>query len=187
MSTSSVLILVVLAFVVGALVAFLGYRYYRDKRTRQIRDHFGPEYARLAKEKGAFAAEQELARREQRFAKFHIKPLSAELRARFESRWQDVQKEFVDDPQGSLVAADKLLGEVMAAGGYPVRDFDQRAADLSVEHPVVVQHYHAAHRIALRHQDGQTTTEDLRQAMIHYHALFDELVADRSDHAHAAE
>ena len=102
------------------------------------------------------------------------------------SRWQGVQTEFVDDPKASLAHADVLLGEVMSARGYPVKDFDQRAADLSVDHPVIVQHYHAAHDIALRHKSGQTTTEDLRQAMIHYRALFAELVAEPSQ-AHAAE
>jgi hypothetical protein len=187
MTTSTVVILVILAFLVGALVAFLAYRTYRESQTRRIRQHFGPEYSRLAEEKGAAAAESELARREERAAKFQIKPLAEDAKARFVSRWQDVQKEFVDDPQGSLAHADDLLGEVMTARGYPVKDFEQRAADLSVEHPVIVQHYHAAHGIALRHRSGQTTTEDLRQAMIHYRALFDELVSDPAPHAHAAE
>jgi hypothetical protein len=89
-----------------------------------------------------------------------------------------VQAEFVDNPKASLAHADELLGEVMSARGYPVQDFEQRAADLSVDHPVVVQHYHAAHGIALRHRKGEATTEDLRQAMIHYRALFQELVSD---------
>ena len=187
MTTSTALILVILAFIVGALVAFLAYRFYRGREARRIRDHFGPEYSRLSQEKGAVAAERELTRREVRAAKFHIKPLSADAKARFVSRWQGVQGEFVDNPQDSLAHADDLLGEVMTARGYPVKDFEQRAADLSVEHPVVVQHYHTAHEIALRHKDGQSTTEDLRQAMIHYRALFDELVSDRPSHAHAAE
>jgi hypothetical protein len=187
MNNTSVVILVAAAFLIGALVAFFAFRYYRNKQTRHIREHFGPEYSRLATEKGAVAAERELAQREKRVAKFHIKLLSAEDKGRFMSRWQDVQKEFVDDPQGSLGHADALLGEVMTARGYPVMDFDQRAADLSVEHPIVVQHYHAAHEIALRHRDAKTTTEDLRQAMIHYRALFEELVSERPSHAEAAE
>ena len=187
MTTSTMLILVIAAFALGALVAFLVYRSYRDRQSRRIREHFGPEYSRLSQEKGAPAAERELARREERAAKFHIKPLSADAKGRFVSRWQGVQSEFVDDPQDSLAHADDLLGEVMTARGYPVKDFEQRAADLSVEHPIIVQHYHAAHEIALRHKDGQSTTEDLRQAMIHYRALFDELVSDRTSHANAAE
>jgi hypothetical protein len=187
MSTTSVVLLVLAAFLLGAVVAFFAYRAYRERETGRIRSHFGPEYERLAGERGAEAAEQELARREKRATRFEIKPLAAEDRRRFETRWQDVQKEFVDDPKGSLAHADALLGEVMAARGYPVQDFEQRAADLSVDHPIVVQHYHAAHSIALRHRDGRTTTEDLRQAMIHYRALFEELVSDHPPHAHAAE
>jgi len=103
--------------------------------------------------------------------------LSVEDQERFTTRWQQIQAEFVDNPKTSLAHADELLGEVMNARGYPVQDFEQRAADLSVDHPVVVQHYHAAHGIALRHKKDQTTTEDLRQAMIHYRALFQELVS----------
>jgi hypothetical protein len=187
MTTSTVFILVIVAFVLGALLALLVYRSYRDRQARRIREHFGPEYSRLSQEKGALAAERELARREERAAKFHIKPLPVDAKGPFVSRWQGVQSEFVDNPQESLAHADDLLGEVMSARGYPVKDFEQRAADLSVEHPVVVQHYHAAHEIALRLKDGQSTTEDLRQAMIHYRALFDELVSGRPSQAHAAE
>jgi len=186
MSNINVLLLVVAAFVIGALVAFFAYRIYRDRQASRIRGHFGPEYSRLAAEKGALGAERELAEREKRAARFDIRPLTAESRRQFESRWQGVQTEFVDDPKASLAHADVLLGEVMSARGYPVKDFDQRAADLSVDHPVIVQHYHAAHDIALRHKSGQTTTEDLRQAMIHYRALFAELVSE-PPHAHAAE
>jgi hypothetical protein len=178
MSDSRVLFLVLAAFVVGALVAYVAYRYYLNRRTSHIRSHFGPEYSRLAEKNGAVAAETELAQRERRAASFTIKPLSSEDRRRYGSRWQEVQKEFVDDPQGSLSKADDLLAQVMAARGYPVQDFEQRAADLSVDHPIVVQHYHAAHEAAVRHRKEQTTTEDLRQAMIHYRALFDELVHD---------
>ena len=97
-----------------------------------------------------------------------------------------MQVEFIDNPKASLAHADDLLGTVMAARGYPVTDFAQRSADLSVDHPAVVQHYHAAHNVALAHRRGEANTEDMRQAMIHYRALFDELVAEPS-HAHAAE
>jgi len=187
MTPANIVLLVLAAFLLGAVVAFFAYRAYREREAGRIRKHFGPEYERLAGERGADAAERELAQREKRAASFAKKTLAAEDRRRFEARWQDVQKEFVDDPKGSLARADALLGEVMAARGYPVKDFDQRAADLSVDHPIVVQHYHAAHGIALRHRDGRTTTEDLRQAMIHYRALFEELVAETPPHAHAAE
>ena len=187
MSQNSIIILIVAVAIVAALIAFFVYRQQRERQARHLRDHFGPEYSRLASEKGAVAAEKELASRERRTAKFDIRPLSAEDRRRFLSGWQEIQKAFVDDPQGSLSAADELIGKVMVARGYPVQDFEQRAADLSVDHPIVVQHYHAGHEIALRHKSGQTTTEDLRQAMIHYRALFDDLLSDQPGHAHAAE
>jgi hypothetical protein len=187
MSNVSVMLLVLAAFILGGVVAFFAYRTYREREAGRIRTHFGPEYERLAGERGVQAAERELVQREKRAASFTIRPLTVEDRHGFETRWQDVQKEFVDDPKQSLAHADQLLGEVMSARGYPVKDFDQRAADLSVEHPIVVQHYRAAHGIALRHREGRTTTEDLRQAMIHYRALFEELVSEPPTHAHAAE
>lgn len=187
MPNSNTIILIIVVAMIAAIVAVGLYHFYLQWRSRHLRSHFGPEYARLAESKGdARAAESELAGREKRVAKFHIRPLTPEENTRFTRRWRNVQAEFVDDPKGSLSRADDLLGDVMAARGYPVQDFEQRSADLSVDHPVVVQHYHEAHHIALRHRKGETTTEDLRQAMIHYRALFDELVAD-SRRATAAE
>lgn len=171
------LVLILAALAVGVLIGFLAFKLYRDSRTRHLRTHFGPEYSRLAEERGASAAERELEEREKRVTGFHIRPLSAEQKRQFVTRWQGVQEEFVDQPKQSLAHADELLGEAMATRGYPVQDFEQRAADLSVEHPVVVQHYHEAHAIALRQRDGRATTEDLRQAMLHYRALFDEIVS----------
>jgi len=178
MTNSSIVVLILGAFVVGILIGFVAYKLYRDSRARHLRKHFGPEYARLAEERGALAAERELEEREKLATRFHIRPLSAEQRGQFISRWQGVQEEFVDRPKDSLAHADALLGEAMATRGYPVRDFERRAADLSVEHPVVVQHYHEAHAIALRHREGKATTEDMRQAMLHYRALFDEVVSE---------
>jgi hypothetical protein len=176
--TVSTLLFILAALIVGVLIGFLAYKLYRDSRTRHLRTHFGPEYSRLADEKGALAAERELEEREKRASRFHIRPLSDEQRRQFVTRWQGVQEEFVDKPKDSLAHADELLGEAMATRGYPVQDFEQRAADLSVEHPVVVQHYHEAHDIALRHRDGRATTEELRQAMLHYRALFEEVVSE---------
>ena len=179
MSTATLILVLLLTLVAGILIGFFAFKLYRDNRTRHLRSHFGPEYGRLADERGPEAAERELEERERRSRKFHIHALSAEQKRQFVSRWQGVQEEFVDRPKDSVAHADELLGEAMATRGYPVQDFEQRAADLSVEHPVVVQHYHEAHAIALRHREGKATTEDLRQAMLHYRTLFDEIVSER--------
>ena len=179
--SSTVLFLIVAGVLIIAALVVAGVIYHQQQSRRRhyLRERFGPEYDRLVAATGSSrTAERELEARAQRAAAFHIRALSAEERAGFSTRWQQVQAEFVDNPKASLSHADDLLGEVMGARGYPVQDFEQRAADLSVDHPVVVQHYHAAHGIALRHRQGQTTTEDLRQAMIHYRALFQELVSD---------
>src|SRR3954464_7886980 len=182
-------VLIIAAIVVGAVL----YRQQQAQRRRHLREQFGPEYDRLVAATGSLrAAERELDARTQRAAAFHIRTLSPEERAGFTTRWQQVQAEFVDNPKASLAHADELLGEVMSTRGYPVQDFEQRAADLSVDHPVVVQHYHAAHGIALRHKKDQATTEDLRRAMIHYRTLFEELVSNAAPAtplhiSHAAE
>lgn len=189
-STTTILIAIAIIAVVAIIVAFALYSQQRARRRERLRARFGPEYDRLVAATGsAGAAERELEARQKRTARFHIRPLSHEERNNFAARWQLVQAEFVDNPKVSLGHADDLLGEVMNARGYPVKDFDQRSADLSVDHPVVVQHYHAAHGIALRHRKGETTTEDLRQAMIHYRALFEELVSEATPATvpHAAE
>jgi FtsZ-interacting cell division protein ZipA len=180
MSSNSVLLIVLAAIIVVVLViALVRYRQQQSKRHQRLRDRFGPEYDRLVTAAGsANAAERELEAREKRAARYKIRTLSRDEQVRFAARWQQVQAEFVDNPKASLGHADDLLAEVMTARGYPVQDFEQRSADLSVDHPVVVQHYHAAHAIALRNKKDETTTEDLRQAMIHYKALFEDLVSD---------
>lgn len=180
MSSSSILLVVIAVVIVAAaVIAVVLYRQHQEKRRRHLQDRFGPEYERLVAATGnANAAQRELEARERRVAAFHIRSLSSEERNQFSARWQQVQAEFVDNPKGSLAHADELLGEIMGTRGYPVQDFEQRANDLSVDHPLVVQHYHAAHGVALRHRKGQASTEDLRQAMIHYKALFEELVAE---------
>ena len=179
MSSDTVFLVVAAVLIIAAIVvATILYQQQRAQRRRHLRERFGPEYDRLVAATGSSrAAERELEQRERRAAAFQIRTLSIEDQERFTTRWQQIQAEFVDNPKTSLAHADELLGEVMNARGYPVQDFEQRAADLSVDHPVVVQHYHAAHGIALRHKKDQTTTEDLRQAMIHYRALFQELVS----------
>jgi len=112
---------------------------------------------------------------------------SEELRGRFDEQWRSVQARFVDDPTGATTAADRLVGEVMEARGYPVGDFEQRTADISVEHPQVVEHYRAAHQIALRNERGEASTEDLRQALVHYRALFQDLLGTRETAATEAQ
>lgn len=179
MSSTDIFLIVAAVVIIAALiVAAVIYSQQQTRRRHHLRDRFGPEYDRLVAATGRRAAERELEQRERRASALNIHALPVEDRKRFVTRWQQVQAEFVDNPKSSLAHGDELLGEVMSARGYPVQDFEQRAADLSLDHPVVVQHYHAAHGIALRHKTGQATTEDLRQAMIHYRALFQELVSD---------
>jgi hypothetical protein len=163
--------IIVVAVIVGAIL------YSRRARTEHLREQFGPEYDRAVEAKGGRTkAEADLAEREKRVEKLDIRQLEPAERREFIERWTDVQARFVDDPARAVAFADALLGDVMKTRGYPVSDFDQRAGDISVDHPVVVEHYHKAHDIAVRHERGQASTEDLRQAMIHYRALFDNLV-----------
>lgn len=168
---------IVVAIVVAAIIIIGGLVWSRRRRSEHLRDRFGPEYDRAVEAKGDRAkAEADLAQREKRVEKLNIRPLEPNERRDFIDRWSQVQARFVDDPPRAVAFADALLGDVMKARGYPVSDFEQRAGDISVDHPVVVEHYHKAHDIALRHQNGKASTEDLRQAMIHYRALFDNLV-----------
>jgi hypothetical protein len=168
---------IVVAIVIAALIIGGAVMWSRRRRSEQLRDQFGPEYDRAVEAKGDRAkAEAELAERQKRVEKLKIRPLEPAERREFVSRWEDVQARFVDDPPRAVAFADALLGDVMKARGYPVNDFEHRAGDISVDHPVVVEHYHKAHDIAVRHERGEAGTEDLRQAMIHYRALFDNLV-----------
>lgn len=170
---------IVLGLLVILLIAAVIVLWLRSQRTAKLKSRFGPEYARTVREVGSETkAETVLAQREKRVSKYTIKPLPPEMRDHFFDTWTKVQAQFVDDPSYAVTRADDLLGEVMAARGYPVKDFDARAEDLSVDHPHVVQNYRAAHEIALRHAQGQASTEDLRKAMIHYRDLFEELTRD---------
>jgi hypothetical protein len=149
----------------------------RRRRSEHLKDHFGPEYERAVEAKGDRSkAEADLLAREKRVEKLDIRPIDPGERKDFTKRWTEVQARFVDEPPRAVANADALLGEVMKARGYPVSDFGQRAGDISVDHPNVVEHYRAGHDIAVRHERGDASTEDLRQAMIHYRALFDNLV-----------
>ena len=168
--------LIILAVVVVLALAAAAFVVSRRRRSEHLKQHFGREYDHALEAKGDRAkAEAELAEREKRVQKLDIRPLDPAERERFTAQWTEVQARFVDDPPRAVAFADALLGEVMKARGYPVSDFEQRAGDISVDHPQVVEHYRTAHDIAVRHERGGAGTEDLRQAMIHYRALFEDL------------
>ncbi len=169
------LILVVAVAVVLVLAVGLWYAY-EQRRRRKLREHFGSEYEHVVSEKGdQREAERVLSEREARVKKLDIHPLAPAGREQFIARWRKVQERFVDDPPGAVADADTVIGEAMVACGYPVGDFEQRAADVSVDHPAVVTDYRTAHEIAGRGSDA--STEDLRRAMVHYRSLFEELIA----------
>jgi len=175
MNQNQVLVpVVVVAVIVVAAIVLLALR---KRRSAKLREHFGPEYDRVLQREGdPRKAEGVLEFREKRREKFKIRPLSSADRASFATRWNEVQARFVDDPRGAVTVADSLVTDVMQARGYPIGEFEQRAADISVDHPVVVENYRSAHTIAMRHSTGQASTEDLRQAMVHYRTLFQELL-----------
>jgi hypothetical protein len=169
--------MIVLAIVVVLAIAAVAY--WQFDRSRRLRTKYGTEYERAVDETGGRRkAEAELHAREKRVHKLDIRPLSSADRSRYVEAWRRVQADFVDNPEASISHADRLLGDIMQARGYPVSDVEQRAADLSVDHPEVVEHYRTAHDIARAHEHGRAGTEGLRQAMIHYRQLFDELVGD---------
>jgi hypothetical protein len=171
--------LIALAAVVVLLIVALAWLYVRKRRntTADLRKKFGPEYDRAVKVHGvARKAEAKLEDREKRVEKLNIRDLDPTEHERFSKRWESVQSRFIDSPKGAVTEADDLVSSVMKARGYPVSDFDQRAADISVDHPRVVENYRSAHEIALRVGKDAATTEDLRTAMIHYRSLFEELV-----------
>jgi hypothetical protein len=171
--------LIVLVAVVILAIAVLALLYVRKRRstTADMRKKFGPEYERAVLKHGSERkAEVKLADREKRVGKLDIRDLEPMEHERFSKRWESVQSRFVDSPKGAVTEADDLVSSVMKARGYPVSDFDQRAADISVDHPRVVENYRSAHEIALRVGKDAATTEELRTAMIHYRSLFEELV-----------
>src|SRR5947209_5544778 len=169
----SVWIILIIVLAVAAAAAVL----YQQQRTHQLRARFGPEYDRSVRETGdRRRAEAELQKRAARVSRLDIQPLSREKRTQFADAWREVQARFVDDPSQAIAEADRLVTEVMRVRGYPVSDFEQRAADISVDHPRVVEHYRAAFAIARRSNRGEADTEDLRQAMVHYRLLFEDLL-----------
>jgi hypothetical protein len=169
-----------IAVVVMVVAAIAIWLFIRKRRTARLRTQFGAaEYTRAIEEGGSRKqAEAALDKRAERVEAFHIRPLAPGDRARFIEAWARIQARFVDGPGGAVTDADQLLGDVMSTRGYPVTDFEQRAADISVDHPLVLENYRAAHQTALSQVRGQASTEDLRKAMIHYRTLFEELVAE---------
>jgi FtsZ-interacting cell division protein ZipA len=168
---------IVLAIFIVVVVAFALWWSSRRQRTEKLRQHFGPEYDRAVEQYGAEGrAEKELQGRAERVEQLHITPLSPADSSRYAAEWRDVQALFVDDPQVAIGEADRLVGTVMQARGYPMGDFEQRAADISVDHPQLVEHYRAAHSIARSTAGRDADTEELRQAIVHYRALFNELI-----------
>ena len=163
--------------IVGAVAVVVGILLFAMLRRNRLKKQFGPEYERTVQETGDLRrAESLLDARARRVRKYEIRALSPDERARFTHAWRQLQTRFIDDPARSVGDADHLLVDLMAARGYPMADFDRHVEDLSVNYPNVVSHYRDAHAIALRQVDGKASTEELRQALVHYRTLFDELV-----------
>jgi hypothetical protein len=180
--TTNTLLLIAAAVIAVSLVAFLGVSLWRNapgKRRQRLRERFGPEYDVAVQELGAAEAERELAARARRVQKLNLRALSAGERGDFAAAWRRTQEHFVDTPSAAVSEAHDLVQQVMHARGYPVDDFDQRVADLSVDYGAIVQHYRAAHDLDESNRAGRANTEELRQAMVHYRALFAELLGAR--------
>jgi hypothetical protein len=168
-------LIVLVAIVVVGAVAWMVMN--QRRRTEHLTERYGPEYQRTMESAGdKREAESELEAREERVKQYEIKALAPEQRDRYAAKWRETQADFVDDPSGAIAAADTLVRDVMGERGYPMGDFEQRTADISVDHPHVVEEYRAAHQIAERHAGGGVETEELRQAMVHYRALFEDLL-----------
>jgi hypothetical protein len=177
MDTTTIIIIVA---VIAALVvlALAAYAFMNKRKQGELRGRFGPEYDRAVDKEGRRKAERELSSREKRVQALAIRDLSGDERDRFSGQWREVQAKFVDAPRTALQHADVLVQEVMNTRGYPVSDFEQRAADVSVDHGSVVSNYRAGHEISQRADSA--STEEMRQAMIHYRSLFDELLGTRT-------
>jgi hypothetical protein len=178
---TTVLILIVVTVLA---IAFAFYMYLQKERTRRLRSKFGPEYDRLVDLHGnQQKAEGDLLRRQRRMERLHIRDLEPAEADRFAHAWRFEQAHFVDTPREAVANADRLVQELMKARGYPVGNFEETAADISVDHSIVVENYRAAHAIAVRDARGSANTEDLRQAMVHYRALFEDLLERRVLHS----
>jgi cytoskeletal protein RodZ len=179
---------VVIALAAVVVLAIVVWQALARRRTGQLQEQFGPEYDRtVGTAESKREAEAELQAREERRRELEIRPLPSAARYRYLEAWQGVQSQFVDDPSAAVARADELIQSVMSERGYPVEDFEQRAADVSVDHPQVVENYREGHRLAQSTANGSGSTEDLRQAMRRYRALFDELVEPAADDPTARE
>jgi hypothetical protein len=184
LNTTTLIAVAIVAVILVVFVAWLAYASYQSKRLKQ---RFGPEYDAVLRRHGSKAkAEAELRRRQKRVEHFEIVPLAPAEAARFSQSWTRLQGSFVDDPKGVLIEADRLVRDLLVKRGYPVADFELRAADISVDHPVVVNNYRAAQRIVSLDQRGEASTEDLRKAVVHFRALFDELLGNQKSREEAA-
>ena len=162
---------------IAALIAFAVWFFYRKKQSKRLQNRFGPEYQRAVDDLGSQSkAEAELKARERRVERLDIVALAPAEAARFRDSWNALQARFVDNPKDVVLQADKLVRELMLKRGYPVGDFERRAADISVDHPAVVHNYRAAQGIAVRGERGEGSTEEQRKAVVHYRALFEELL-----------
>ena len=175
MNTTTTMIIVVLVVVIVGII--LGLVFTRRKRSEQLHEHFGPEYDRTVQTTGdEKKAQTELKERQKHVETLEIRPLSVSERERYLADWTAVQSKFVDEPGQAIIDADRLIIEVMQIRGYPVSDFEQRSADISVKYPALVSNYRGAREIADKNKQQQADTEELRQAMIYYRSLFEELL-----------
>jgi hypothetical protein len=173
---SETLMLVGVSVVVILLLGLAAWAYTSRRRRVNLRERFGPEYERTVEAVGPARAESVLRERAERVSRFDLRKLTQDQADAFAREWRRIQARFVDDPDAAVGEADQLVTQVMAARGYPLEDFERRAADLSVDHPVVVQNYRIARTLAVRRQRGEAGTEELRQAVVNYRALVDELL-----------
>ena len=174
MNTTSIVVGVVILLV---LVGLIGMALSRVRRTQRLQERFGPEYDNTINQLGdKRQAEKELEERIAHVSALNIRSLNAEEVNRYSLEWQDVQRQFVDEPLAALQKADRLIREVMKAKGYPVEDFEQRVADISVDYPELVTDYRGMHSIAIKEKKEKVTTEEMRQAMVHGRALFESLI-----------
>jgi hypothetical protein len=181
MATTNPTVVIIGAVVLLILVLLIGMAMSRQRRTRRLQEQFGPEYERTLKKMGdKREAESDLEERIAHVNTLNIRPLTAEEVNRYALEWQNVQREFVDEPLLSLQKGDRLIREVMKARGYPVEDFEQRVADISVNYPELVSDYRGMHRIAIKEGPESTSTEEIRKAMIHGRALFENLIRNDS-------